>query len=81
MTSKEFVIWTKGFVAGSNNFNLTPAGWQELKDKLAEVKDEDSAKLLKDYINPYGGRYTTTSTAPYSTGGDDEYIKKEENEN
>jgi hypothetical protein len=72
MTSKEFVIWTKGFVAGSNNFNLTPAGWQELKDKLGEVNDEDPNKLLKDYVNPYGGKYTTTSTIPpYTTGGND----------
>jgi hypothetical protein len=81
MNSKEFVIWVKGFVAGSNNFNLTPAGWQELKDRLAEVKDDEPNKLIKDYVNPYGGRYTTTSTAPYTTGGQDEVIKKEENEN
>ena len=39
MTSKEFVIWLRGFVAGSNNFNLTPAGWDALKDKLKEVDD------------------------------------------
>jgi hypothetical protein len=78
MNSKEYVIWLKGFVAGSNNFNLTPAGWQELKDRLAEVNDD---KILKNYINPYHGRYTTTSTAPYSTGGDDEYKKIEKNEN
>jgi hypothetical protein len=81
MNSKEYVIWLRGFVAGSNNFNLTPAGWQELKDRLVEVKDDEPTKLLKDYVNPYGGRYTTTFTAPYSTGGDDEYIKKEKNEN
>lgn len=39
MTSNEFVIWLKGFVAASNNWNLTPAAWQELKDKLDKVKE------------------------------------------
>lgn len=39
MTSKEFVIWLRGFVAGSNNFNLTPAGWDTLKDELEKVDD------------------------------------------
>jgi hypothetical protein len=73
MTSKEYVIWLKGFVAGSHNFNLTPAGWQELKDRLSEVKDDNS----KIYVNPYRSGYTSAfTTPPYSTGGDDEYVKK-----
>jgi hypothetical protein len=39
MTSKEFIFWLKGFVAASNNYNLTPAAWQELKDNLSKVDD------------------------------------------
>jgi hypothetical protein len=39
MTSSEFVIWLKGFVVASNNYNLTPSAWDELKIKLNEVKD------------------------------------------
>lgn len=39
MTSKEFVIWLKGFVAGSNNYNLTPKGWDEVKQQLSNVTD------------------------------------------
>ena len=50
MTSKEFVIWLKGFVAGSNNFNLTPAGWDEVKEQLDKIND-----------NLFPG-YTTTTT-------------------
>jgi len=42
MTSREFIIWLKGFIAGSNNFNLTPAGWDELKETLRKVKLEDN---------------------------------------
>ena len=37
MTEHEFIMWLKGFIAGSNNYNLTPAGWEELKEKLNNV--------------------------------------------
>lgn len=40
MTSKEFVLWLKGFTQGVHEFNITPKQWDLLKDKLAEVKDE-----------------------------------------
>jgi hypothetical protein len=39
MTSKEFIIWLKGFIAGSNNYNLTPSGWEALKRNLELVDD------------------------------------------
>lgn len=39
MTSSEFVIWLKGFVAGSNSYQLTPQGWNELKNNLEKVND------------------------------------------
>ena len=37
MTSKEFVIWLKGFTDGVHEFNITPKQWDTLKEKLAEV--------------------------------------------
>jgi hypothetical protein len=40
MTSKEFVLWLKGFTEGAHEFNVTPKQWDILKEKLAEVKDE-----------------------------------------
>ena len=40
MTSKEYVLWLKGFTEGVHEFNITPKQWDLLKDKLAEVKDE-----------------------------------------
>jgi hypothetical protein len=40
MTSKEFVLWLKGFTEGVHEFNITPKQWDNLKDKLAEVKDD-----------------------------------------
>lgn len=48
MTSKEFVIWLRGFIAGSNNYNLTPEGWQALKDNLKEVDDNYSPYSTQD---------------------------------
>ena len=40
MTSKEFVIWLKGFTEGVHEFNVTAKQWDYLKEKLAEVSDE-----------------------------------------
>ena len=45
MTPQEFVIWLKGFVAGSNNYNLTPNGWETLKQQLEKVEDKNSNQL------------------------------------
>jgi len=39
MTSKEFIIWLKGFTEGVHEYNLTPKQWDLLKEKLAEVND------------------------------------------
>lgn len=55
MTSKDFVIWFKGFVAGSNNYNLTPSGWSEVKEKLNQVTDTNQMSFQ------FG--LTSTSTA------------------
>ena len=43
MTSKEFVLWLKGFSEGVHEFNITPKQWDILKDKLAEVKDDNTS--------------------------------------
>ena len=40
MTSKEFVLWLKGFTEGVHEFNITPKQWDLLKEKLAEVEDK-----------------------------------------
>ena len=55
MTSKEFVTWMKGFVAGSNNYTLTPRGWDEVKEKLDSVTDTNQIPI---HFGP-----TSTSTA------------------
>ena len=40
MTSKEYVIWLKGFVEACHEYAPTPKQWDALTDKLKEVKDE-----------------------------------------
>jgi hypothetical protein len=40
MTSKEFVLWLKGFSEGVHQYSITPMQWDIVKDRLSEVKDE-----------------------------------------
>jgi hypothetical protein len=58
MTSKEFVLWLKGFTEGVHEFNITPKQWDILKDKLAEVKDDSTLSSF-----PFG----VPNTAPIQT--------------
>jgi len=41
MTSKEFVIWFKGFTEGAHDYNITPKQWDLLKEKINEVEDNE----------------------------------------
>ncbi len=58
MTSKEFVIWLKGFTEGVHEFAITPKQWDYLKEKLAEVKDDVSVSPF-----PFG----VPNSAPFVT--------------
>lgn len=85
MTSKEFVLWLKGFTDGVHEFNITPKQWDILKEKLAEVDDNtipmggaivDHNTFKTVYpnwtgINPYGtrGPETPTGTTITTTPG------------
>lgn len=60
MTSQEFVLWLKGFSEGVHEFNITPKQWDILKDKLAEVKDNEMTSF------PFGTPNTgTIQTLPF----------------
>ena len=62
MTSKEFVLWLKGFTEGVHEFNITPKQWDILKDRLVEVNDEEPIGT------PIGiGGWGTPNTAPIQT--------------
>ena len=74
MTSKEFILWLKGFSEGVNEYNITPKQWDLLKDKLGEVKDEPSYTFpmftpnttpmpLPHYPNPLDNPYHITCSS------------------
>jgi hypothetical protein len=66
MTSRDFVIWLRGFTAGAHKFNITPEQWDTLKDELAQVKDlEDDENYEIGSINVSSDSYYTTSTASF----------------
>ena len=54
MTSKEYVIWLKGFVEACHEYAPTPKQWDALTDKLKEVTDE----------TPIGFPFGVPNTAP-----------------
>jgi hypothetical protein len=57
MTSKEYIIWLKGFVEACHEYAPTPKQWDALKDKLAEVTD---AEQIGTPIGPGWGVPNTT---------------------
>ena len=60
MTSKEFILWLKGFSEGVHEYNITPKQWDIVKDKLKEVKDEPTPSF------PFGIPNTgTIQTLPF----------------
>ena len=61
MTSREFVIWLKGFTEGVHQYNITPKQWDLLKEKLEKVKDETPVEF------PFGVPNTAPSTHPFPT--------------
>ena len=77
MTSKEFVIWLKGFTEGVHEFNITPKQWDNLKEQLAHVDDntipmggtivDHNTFKVNDqgfYQNPNGTGGTVFTTTP-----------------
>ena len=71
MTSKEFVIWLKGFTEGVHEFNITPKQWDLLKEKLAEVSDEErigTATDLGGWGTPNGTGGPVFTTTPGTSG-------------
>ena len=64
MTSKEFVIWLKGFTEGVHEFAITPKQWDYLKEKLAEV--DDNTIPIGGVIVDHNTFITPPPTDPYN---------------
>jgi hypothetical protein len=75
MTSKEFVLWLKGFTEGVHEFNITPKQWDLLKDKLAEVDDNTipMGGVIVDH-NTFRVPNTAPNTHPFPTWQHPHYV-------
>ena len=80
MTSKEFVLWLKGFTEGVHEFAITPKQWDYLKEKLAEVNDgtpigeggwgtPNTTPMWQHphYVDPYNPYKITCSSGSFGT--------------
>lgn len=48
MTEKEFVEWFKGFSEGVHHYNLTPAQWDLVKERLTLVGNQSKSSYIID---------------------------------
>ena len=46
MNENEFVNWLRGFTSGVQHYNITTSQWDYLKEKLKEVKSNNT---IADY--------------------------------
>lgn len=53
MTSREFIIWLKGFTEACNDFTATPKQWDRIKEVLNEVEDCDDDPGLDEEIDDW----------------------------
>jgi len=66
MTSKEFVIWMKGFITACNDYSPTPKQWDIMKEELEKVSDEER---IGTPIGPGWGTPNGTLTVSSGSGG------------
>ena len=67
MTSKEFVIWLRGFTEGVHEFNITPKQWDNLKEELAKVNDYPYSVPIGTAVGGWGTPNGTITTTPGNT--------------
>jgi hypothetical protein len=51
MTSNEFVLWLKGFAQAAPNFTITPKQWDDIREQLDKVVDENNIILTRYTLN------------------------------
>ena len=66
MTSKDFIIWLKGFTEGVHQYNITPVQWETLKEQLAKV--DDNIIPMGGVIVDHNTFKTNLSIPPYHIG-------------
>lgn len=53
MTSRDFVIWLKGFTEACNDYTATPKQWDRIKEVLEDVEDYDDNPGIDVEIDDY----------------------------
>ena len=70
MTSRDFVIWLKGFTEACNDFTATPKQWDRIKEVLEDVEDYDDNPgidvEIDDYDPSWRPHYNPNLTVPTS---------------
>lgn len=70
MTSRDFVIWLKGFTEACSDFTATPKQWDRIKEVLGEVEDyNDNPGLDEEVDDWYGTTHQDTITVPNFLSG------------
>ncbi len=59
MTSKEFIIWLKGFITACNDYAPTPKQWDIIKEELEKVSDKQNLSGV-----PIGPGWAVPNTSP-----------------
>jgi len=59
MTSKEFVIWMKGFMEACNDYTATPKQWDRIKEELENIPNLNTSTT---YVNPQSGSWHYTNS-------------------
>lgn len=49
MTNKEFIDWLRGFTDGVHHYNITPAQWDMLKEKLSTVDTSNNYVITEQW--------------------------------
>jgi hypothetical protein len=78
MTSKEFIIWMRGFTEGVHEFNITPKQWDILKEKLAGVNDQSYPFGTVTIANPNIASFGTVTTSTLPSGSTISYTTSNE---
>ena len=61
MTSKEYIIWLKGFITACNDYAPTPKQWDTIKEELIKVNDNFIASGTTAVNYPPGATWTYTN--------------------
>lgn len=60
MTSRDFVIWLRGFTEACNDYTATPKQWDRIKEALDDVEDYDDNPGIDVEIDDWGSRWSTS---------------------